>query len=49
MNENRKRLGRLTVEETGQKLELVSVLVGKRTGCSSLTLTRQKTRWIWKE
>lgn len=32
MNENRKRLGRLTVEGTGQKLEFVSVLAGRFAG-----------------
>ena len=32
MNENRKRLGRLTVGETGQKLEFVSVFVGRFAG-----------------
>ena len=32
MNENRKRLGTLTVGETGQKLEFVSVFVGRFAG-----------------
>ena len=32
MNENRKRLGSLTVEETGQKLEFVSVFAGRFAG-----------------
>ena len=32
MNENRKRLGTLTVVETGQKLEFVSVLAGRFAG-----------------